>query len=550
MKPICKRLRPFIALLLCLAFALSFSACTSVTYVPETENPSVSDTETEVESSDPVPPLNRVAYLPLDNRPVNKERVQYLAQSVGIELVMPEEDLYRTALDNMTPNSDGSTLGNREALLEWLREVDSTCDNYIISLDQALSGGLVGSRWLSNTDLTLEYEIADEIIELCKNNTVFLFDTVMRLASTIDYEGYSLEEYTAFRLYGQAARKELADEELTVENIIGGYRYGEDGTEVETELSEEALEKYHASRARKLILADYILRGVGDAVDFVYIGVDDSSPQSTIQTAEIRYIEKLVGECGVLSAGTDELGMCCLSRMAAKLYGEVKVGLQYFGPGKDQAADLFDIGTLAENVETHLSCLNVSETNSLDDGLNVLILTRGATEDDAEALYSRIIENQNNNVPTAVIDVSAKEDMLAVKLFEDGTADVTRLLGYSSWNTAGNAIGISLSQSVARYAYLRTCEESTQDTNEGFIRSMTFAYIKDITYKCFHPDLEGIEADDYSCSLSSVLARINEGRIITSLKPYAEAEHGRVSVRGFRYPWSRKFEMTFDIYFD
>lgn len=131
---------------------------------------------------------------------------------------VPEEDLYRTALDNMEPNKDGSTIGNRKALLEWLREADKTCDYFIISLDQALSGGLVGSRWLSNTDLTFEYEIADEIIRLCKTNTVFLFDTVMRLASIANYQGYGLDDYNILRAYGQVARKTLYGDDLTIEN--------------------------------------------------------------------------------------------------------------------------------------------------------------------------------------------------------------------------------------------------------------------------------------------------------------------------------------------
>ena len=175
-----------------------------------------------------------MAYIPLDNRPVNKDRVEYLAQSVGIKLLMPEEHLYRTALDNMAPNPDGSTIGNRQALLDWIREADKTCDHFIISLDQMLSGGLVGSRWLNNTDLTFEYEVADEIIRLCKNNTVYLFDTVMRLASTVNYGGYQMEEYTQLRTYGQVARKQLSGADLTVDNIIAGYRFDQNGKKVST----------------------------------------------------------------------------------------------------------------------------------------------------------------------------------------------------------------------------------------------------------------------------------------------------------------------------
>ena len=40
-----------------------------------------------------------VAYVPLDDRPDNVGRVQYLAESLGYTLHMPEEWMYKTLLD-------------------------------------------------------------------------------------------------------------------------------------------------------------------------------------------------------------------------------------------------------------------------------------------------------------------------------------------------------------------------------------------------------------------------------------------------------------------
>lgn len=489
----------------------------------------------------------RVAYLPLDNRPVNQERVIYLAQSAGIELVMPPEQMYRTALDNMKPNDDGSTIGNRRAILEWLREADKTCDYFIISLDQALSGGLVGSRWLDNTDLSFEYEIADEIIRLCRENHVILFDTVMRLASTVSYQGYTITEYSELRAYGQAARKQLYGDQLTVENIIAGYRYDKQGKPVKTSLSESALKKYHASRVRKLKLADYILRTAGDSMDCIYIGVDDSTPQTTIQSNEIRYLTELVGDRGVLSAAADELGLCCLTRLIGQLYGQVEMGITYYGNGKDMAADDYDIGTLGSNLQTHLDFLLVKEIPEKDRGLQALILTRYCTTQDRRNLMEQLKTNLQKSIPTLLLDVSGEPASLAQMLFEQSDIEVGMLFGYSSWNTAGNAMGIALSQGIARYAYLSATEHSSADANEGFLKSMTFGYIKDISYKAFHATLDGLQSNNYPCSVPLILRRLNESRIVTSLAPYTPSSHGKVTATGFRYPWNRNFEMTFDI---
>lgn len=493
-----------------------------------------------------VPTNLKVAYIPIDDRPVNVDRVQYLAESIGFDLLMPETDLYRTCLDNMTPNKNGTTFGDRAKLLEWIKETDKECDYFIISLDQMLSGGLVSSRWLSNTDLTFEYEIADEIIELCENNTVILFDTVMRLASTANYMKYDYEKYKLLRSYGKVARRSLTGDELTIENIIAGYRYSANGLKISTALSEDEINKYHASRRRKLVLADYILKNAGENMDFIYYGVDDSSPQTTIQTNEINYIKGLIGDRGVLSAACDELGLCCLTRIACMVYGDVNVNVEYFGPGRDMAADEYDIGTLGSTIDIHLSLFETGKEKVTENALDVLILTRDYTLSDKQNLINRINSNIRNGVPTTVMNVASNAGQFGSALV-DQCVDLCQLLGYSNWNTAGNALGISLSLGVARYAYLCATGKSTPKANEGFLKSMTFAYVKDLSYKTFHTDINGLLTDDYTCSAKQIIAKLNEGKIVTSVFPYTASKHGRIAASNARYPWNRNFEATFDI---
>lgn len=489
----------------------------------------------------------RVAYIPLDNRPVNQDRVIYLAQSIGIELLIPEEHLYRTALDNMQPNPDGSTLGNREALLEWLREADKTCDAFVISLDQMLSGGLVGSRWLDNTDLTFEYEVIDEIARLCENNTVILFDTVMRLASTSGYQGLGIDVYNALREYGKQARKQLTGSELTIENIVAGYRYDENGQTIPFSKGEATLERYLASRERKLYLTEYLLRSAGDKMEFLFVGVDDSSNGVSIQTNEINYLNGLLGENGIVSGGIDELGLCCLTRMATLFYGAPQVHLTYFGPGKDLPSDEYDPDTFGVVMDTHLACLNVTETDETENALQVLILTRYSTWEDRKALLERLQENLNSQIPTMLIDGDGYLREFSTMLFYESNIPIGELIGYSGWHSGANVIGVALSIGVGRYAYLSFVPESTPLANEGFLKTMTFGFIKDISYKKFHLYIDGIEKEDYTCSVPLILRRLNASKIITSLSPYTKSTHAEIKVSNFRYPWNRTFEMTFDI---
>ena len=487
----------------------------------------------------------KVAYIPLDNRPVNQERMRYLAQSADITLIMPEEAHYRTVLDPMQANPDGSTSGNREALCQWLLQIDKECDHFIISLDQMTSGGLVGSRWLCNDDLKAEYSIIDAVLSLCENNTVYLFDTVMRLAPTVGYQGYSLEDYNILRAYGMQARKEISEDALTVKNITQSYSLGADGATIQTDIPADKLAQYHAARTRKLKLIDYTLKKAGDNVNFFYVGVDDSSPQNTIQTNEIRYIRTLLGENSVLGAATDEIALCCLARMILHLYNtEVSLQVTYFGGGENAPADGYDIGTLAESMQNHLDALSA---NSAENGLQALCLTRGSCDADRTALLAKLKSNQASNIPTVLIDVSEDPKILAEQLLTDPEIDICRLLGYSSWNTAANAIGLALSQGIGRYAYLSAVDHASQAANEGFLRTLTFSYIKDISYKSFHPTLEGFLSLEHPCAPANILARLNDGKLITALNHFRSETHGRISVSDFRYPWDRTFEMCFDI---
>ncbi len=483
----------------------------------------------------------KIAYIPLDNRPVNKDRAEYLAASAGFTLLIPEEDLYRTALDNMTANSDGSTIGNRKALLEWLKSVEKECDYFVISLDQLISGGLVGSRYLSNTDLTFEMEVADYLIKLAEEKHLILFDTVMRLASTVGYQGYDLNTYNELRSYGKKARKTLSGSSLTVENIIAGYRYDKNGREISVNVSKSVLDQYLASRERKLRVIDYLLSNAVDDIERLYIGVDDSSPETTIQTNEINYITSLGGDNLTLFAGADELGLMGIAAVATDVYGTAECKVTYFGEGKDWAADSFDTSTLADCIEKHFSSIGATLDSKNKNALQVLVLTRSDNlSKNANALMTQAIKNINDGIPTCIIDASGENRTLPQKML-DNNYDIAKLLGYSNWNTVANATGISLSNAVSRYVYINNSTVS-EESNEAFLKTLTFSLIKDISYKS-----KGITnlKDSSAYGPATIIKRINDSEITVTNGEFAP--HGKVSVSNFRYPWNRNFEATFDI---
>ena len=481
----------------------------------------------------------KIAYIPIDDRPVNTDRVIYLAGSAGYELLMPEADLYSTKLDGNGTNSNGTKYGNREELIKWLKETDKVCDYFIISLDQVLSGGLVNSRVQNNTDLTYEKEIIDYLLELNRNNTVYFFDTVMRLASTVNYNGYGHDVYTILRHYGAVARARIPEGSLTIESIAAGYKYNTSGALIQCSLSDSEIDAYLAARTRKLRLIDYFLRTGGSELNYCYIGVDDSSPNDTIQTNEITYIRKLLNGNGILFAGCDELGMMCVAKLTSELYNrKVPVAITYFGGNENVLADSFDIETLKSNLEGHLESVNAVITTPSAASLEVLVLTRPKSlslTEYSNQLLDRLEANLTANIPTILLDACTAPGTLQ-PLMVSRNLPLSTLVGYSNWNTVGNAIGIAVSQGITRFIFLENSIKVTAASNDAFVRSMTFGYIKDISYKAG------------GNNTAALLGLINNSEIIVAIKNFKTIPPGTVTISSYRYPWNRYFEATFDIY--
>lgn len=526
-------------------------------------------------------PAAKVAYIPIDDRPVNVERVVYLAESAEIELLMPGSDLYATHLDSQTLNSNGTQYGDGEALMDWLEQTDLECDCFVISLDMLLSGGLVNSRvGTGSTDYTAEYALIDRLAALTKHNTVYVFDTVMRLASTVGYSGYTLNEYNLLRSYGAQSRPVLSGTSLTVSGITANYRYNQSGGTISSTLSSSTLTQYLNARTRKLTIADYALDTLPSGT-LCFIGVDDSSPDNTIQSNEINYLSAKLGTGGTIFGGTDELGMLTFTKFMCdnqSLYPTAST--VYFGGSENEAGDGFDIGTLSENLISHIEGLGMTVLSSNAD-IEVLVLTSPSDTSLANTYVNNWISRINSNIASGIPTIAIKAMTSAYGSYYasalTGQTEMSMLLGYSGWNTTGNAIGIALSQGISRYVYLSSASQVTQASNIGFVKSLTFGFIKDIAYRdlcynavCSYASTLGSTSNFYSANydaaaasagihsaLNSSSVSVNEATIISSLEGSrfitgidGSITTGRImyiSVDNYAFPWYRTFEASFDV---
>lgn len=489
-----------------------------------------------------------VAYIPLDNRPVNNQRPVYQMEGAGMLVCMPEESLYATRLDSQTLNPNGTAYGDRAALLTWLKSMEDTCDIFILSLDQLLSGGLVSSRAMNNDDLTFEYEVIDYIAALSEKKTVYVYDTVMRLASTVGYGGLGIDAYNAFRNYGAQQRALLTGAELTIENIYAGYRYDENGAPIETALSEEALTSYHKARLRKLLLADRLLSSA-DSLAGLFIGVDDSCPSGSIQSNEIVYLRAHLQKGEYLFCGTDELGMMAVARAYADHYAyKAAVHVRFFGGGEDLVVDQFDTVTLREAVGQHMAALGMEQVEAKAQA-EVLVLSRGCDAASAAAFVEAWKENNASDIPTIIVDASGSELTFEAVLAE---LPVEQLLGYSCWGTGGNTIGIALSMGLTRLTWLEKEENKSENDTSAFMRALVFALVKDIAYcRGCRSSLQDLSPAGIETLLMAQerTKRIVQGlagkRIMISRDRYAVFPE--IHLTEFSAPFDRSYEIRFRV---
>ena len=555
-----------------------------------------------IEETPPVEPMmGTIAYVPLDDRPDNLERVVYLAESLGYELAMPEKDWYQTKLNGQPLNDNGSQCGDRAALYEWVLEQEADgCDRYVLSLDQLLSGGLVSSRdmaehqpvTLSDGTVMTEFEVLESLLETLAadpDNRVWLLDSVMRLAPTVGYQQWTLEEYNALRSYGMEGRPVLEGKELTVANIEADYRLNHNGEILQPAdfgLAAADVDQYLSARSRKLELSDHMLQLMeGERFSNgnfrVLIGIDDSSEEDSIQKNEIAYLKQGLRTGDALLSGVDDLAFKAVAQLYLEETGWTGVGasVRYFGGTEDQPACAYDYQPLTTIMEEHFDFFGLNQDAAAGIELEILVLTQPADETQKETYYRELIDQLNQNreahIPTILID--AGNGTYGTAFHEALTEDCELgwLLSYAGFLDMAIVTGTALSHGVARLAFLKNGQSDLR-TEQAFAKTLADSILKDFCYKnvvrndlltYIANDLGG-NADNFyqpMLDLSAVQKRLEAGMeqatkavlenlehsnyisALPSRNPYTERGWGSVTLSDYSFPWNRAFEISMEI---
>lgn len=546
-------------------------------------------------------PGKTIAYVPLDDRPDNVERVVYLAESLGYALAMPEKVLYRTALDGQPKNFDSLQRGEPWSLYTWVLEQEAAgCDRYILSLDQLLSGGLVASRSMTGYDIELPgggtvqvHSMLEKLLTALstdENNVVWLLDSVMRLAPTVGYEGGTLEDYNAIRAFGALPRRTLEGDALNLEAIGESYWWGPNGERLRLQTKEdgtyETALRHVRSRGRKMTLS-YVVQDTLSKPGYenfrLLIGIDDSSLEDCIQKNEIAFLRQglRTGEDGRqwdwLLSGVDDLAFKAVARLYLDETGwtGARTAVTYLGGTEDRPACEYDFQPLTEIMEEHLAFFDLREADAAE--LQILVLTQPEDPDQMNAYRKHLIEvlrdYRKAQRPTILIDASNGTYGTAVYEALTKDTELGYLTAYSGMLDMAIVTGTALSHGAARYAVLKN-GENTDAMDRAWARTLADSVLKDFCYKgvvrndllaYIRNDLGGDANNFWSPELDreDLLRRLEEGmeketapvirnlersRFLSSLEEGPEEKHwGGVALENYRFPWDRAFEIGMDI---
>lgn len=448
-----------------------------------------------------------VIYLPADDRPLNDQHMRLFAEGLGVELIMPERRLYAR---------NGSD--DRGRLLSWLEEQQG--DAYVISLDQLLSGGLLESREITETQPIIlpggerltESEVIDRLRELTAGKRVWFLDSLLRLASNVHCE-----------------------EDLPMYRTTLDYGRGEAcGSLPDT---------YLAVRRRKLGLNLYAAR----ILPGYLLGVDDSWAGTTIQTGELEALREYVPEKRIFST-FDGLPRAALAKLFLEEAGITPgVKVRYFG--NKTLVPTHNFQSAEEMTEQALRFFGVKTGEDLE----ILILTES---DQGEMAVAAAKENQIRQIPTIFVNLCPRDEDFERAFM---TLAPGRLLAYSGYGSSVNSLHLGLSMGLARYAGLRM--GLSRET--AWLELLATLFSDEFGYAAILPEVEkkaeelGLDRYDFRQRYTALerftleamkeqtapmLSALTQGGLLTSIAPYVVTPTEPIALAGGYFPWHRCFE--------
>lgn len=352
-----------------------------------------------------------------------------------------------------------TTPGDGDAIGKWLLDRGEEVDGFIVSVSMLAYGGLIGSRTgeQSPEDALNNIQVIKELKERYPQKPIYVYDTIQRLAVTAindEYEKYYAQVREWAILYDKVHNLGMEAERERLE-------------ELEAAIPPHVLADYLQARERNHEINKLLIEWTNEqTIDYLILAQDDAAPYG-LHRAERETLVQLVEDLGVerqvsVFPGADEVDVVLVSRFVNDLFGtSPSFYVEYGGiDGADWTAPFEDV-PFASNVDKHIVSAGGTVTDDAEKAdIHLLLNTPSAEEDkraaDIEKLVTRtqqLLKQKKKVAIGDVIYVNRADEAFVTKLAEE--VDLTKIHAYSAWNTAGNALGITVGHAAVREALLQ-----------------------------------------------------------------------------------------------
>ncbi len=431
----------------------------------------------------------KIAFLPIDNRPVCYTLAKYIAQiDESIEFFLSP----RECLGDLTKTAD------IENLISWLENLPKV-DSLILSLDTLVYGGLIPSRRSTETLEELKERLA-RIKPLLRNKKVYAFSSIMRISNN----NYNEEEKEYWSKFGKKI-----------------FEYSFSGGVNKADIPDEILDDYLATRKRNFEVNKIYLAWQKEGLFDTLIFSKDDCAEKGFNVEEAKELEKLGGKT---KTGADEIP---LSLLARSIYKKIKVFPEFLEPDCKNLISNYEDVSIEKSVLGQLELAGF-EVSSPDEADIVLIVNNFRNKQgelvmgwDTESFDGKLVLP---NKPFAVADVrfaNGADNAFVKQLLEK--IDLENFYGYAGWNTSANTLGSLLCAMKVKWL-------AKQYNSQAFAKLELVRFLDDWAYQ------------------ANVRAQIEKPIDIRNLMQPYETRLNNVlklapSKLDYTYPWKRKFEV-------
>lgn len=453
----------------------------------------------------------KIAFIPIDNRPVCYELAQDIAAIDGeIELLLPPKWL----LGDLKKNS------RIDGIYSWIESIHEI-DYLVVSLDTIAYGGLIPSRRSSETLSEIKNRV-EKFIDLfkSKNAKILAVSSIMRISNNNINE----EEKEYWSKYGKKIFKYSWD-------------LSKDG-EAKTDVPPEIIEDYILTRKRNFeINCCYIEYAEAGIFDTLVLSKDDCA-EFGLNIQECRKFEAIIKEKELknvlLKTGADEIPLSLLSRIITEGKA-LKIAPLFTNPDSSGKISKYEDVSVADSVKGQI--LLAGATPATPEEADIILFVNNFPDIQGELVMGVDVEGFKDDFelpqkPFLIADIlnanGADNDFINTLTEKDFYK--SNFLGYAGWNTTGNTLGSAICCALVKF-----CAKNYNE--DAFKKVQTVRFLDDWAYQA-----------NLRKYLKNTVKEPDPAELKKVMKPFEKLLARKLGTNyaqiSYEFPWERFFEVS------